>query len=129
MSTLPGGAQIVSRGDPLPDFDIHCPLLSLPLAFGTRLETIPSQTPYLRASSQAVMDWNARLGPKSRPRIGLAWSGRPMHRNDHNRSIGLSALLPLLDFDATYVSLQQDVRADDATVLQERTIFFILATS
>ncbi len=121
MSTLPGTAQIVSRGDPLPDFDIHCPLLSLPLAFGTRLETVPSQTPYLRASSHAVMNWNARLGPKSRPRIGLAWSGRLMHKNDRNRSIGLSALLPLLDFDATYVSLQQDVRASDMAVLHERS--------
>src|SRR5215813_12294875 len=42
MSTLCGAAQILARGDPLPEFDIHCPLLSLPLAFGTRLETIPS---------------------------------------------------------------------------------------
>jgi tetratricopeptide (TPR) repeat protein len=121
MSTLAGALQIVSRGDPLPDFDIHCPLLSLPLAFGTRLETIPSQTPYLHASSQAVTDWNARLAPRSRPRIGLAWSGRSMHRNDHNRSIALSALLPLLDFKTTYVSLQRDVRAGDAIVLQQRT--------
>jgi tetratricopeptide (TPR) repeat protein len=121
MSTLPGNAQIVSRGDLLPDFDIHCPLLSLPLALATRLETVPSQTPYLRASSQAVMDWNARLGPNSRPRIGIAWSGRPMHKNDRNRSIGLSALLPLLDFDAAYVSLQQDVRASDVAVLHERS--------
>jgi hypothetical protein len=52
MGTLPGAAQIVSRGASLPDFDLHCPLLSLPLAFGTRLATIPSQTPYLRASPQ-----------------------------------------------------------------------------
>ena len=121
MSTLAGAVQIVSRGDPLPDFDIHCPLLSLPLAFGTRLETIPSQTPYLRASSQAVTDWNARLGPRRRPRIGLAWSGQSMHKNDHNRSIALSALLPLLGFNATYVSLQRDVRAADAIVLQQHT--------
>ena len=121
MRTLPGAAQIVSRGDPLPDFDTHCPLLSLPLAFATRLETIPSETPYLRASSQAVMNWNARLGPRSHPRIGLAWSGRPTHKNDHNRSIGLSSLLPLLGSNATYVSLQRDVRADDATMLQDRS--------
>jgi tetratricopeptide (TPR) repeat protein len=118
-STL--SAQIVSRGDALPEFDIHCPLLSLPLVFGTRLETIPSATPYLRASSEAVAHWNARLGQRSRPRIGLAWSGSPAHRNDHNRSIGLGALLPLLDFNATYVSLQKDVRLGDASVLQNRS--------
>jgi hypothetical protein len=121
MTTLTGAIQIISKGNPLPVFDYHCPLLSLPLAFGTRLETVPSATPYLRASSQAVMNWNARLGPRSHPRIGLAWSGRSTHKNDHNRSIGLSSLLPLLGFDATYVSLQQDVRAAEATVLQERS--------
>jgi tetratricopeptide (TPR) repeat protein len=122
MGTLAGVAQIVSRGEPLPDFDLHCPLLSLPLAFGTRLATIPAQTPYLRASPQAVMDWNARLGPRQRPRIGLAWSGRPEHDNDRNRSMKLSTLLsPLAGCDATYVSLQREVRADDAPVLQGRS--------
>ena len=124
MSGLPGAAQIVCRGEPLPDFDMHCPLLSLPLAFGTRLETIPSATPYLHASPDAVMSWNARLGPKSRPRIGLVWSGRPAHRNDRNRSLRLSSFLPLLDVDATFVSLQREVRADDATVLQDRSDLF-----
>jgi ADP-heptose:LPS heptosyltransferase len=95
-------------------------LLSLPLAFGTRLETIPSTTPYLRAPVQALENWQARLGPKARPRIGLAWSGRPTHKNDKNRSISLCSLLPLLDIEATFVSLQKDVRADDAAVLKER---------
>jgi tetratricopeptide (TPR) repeat protein len=121
MDTLPGAAQIVTRGEPLPDFDLHCPLLSLPLALGTRLATIPAQTPYLRASPQTVTDWDARLGPRHRPRIGLAWSGRPEHDNDRNRSMRLGTLLsPLAGFDATYVSLQREVRADDAPVLEGR---------
>jgi tetratricopeptide (TPR) repeat protein len=121
MGTLPGVAQIVSTGKPLPDFDMHCPLLSLPLALGAGSATILSQTPYLRASPQAVMDWNGRLGPRNRPRIGLAWSGRPSHSNDHNRSIRLSSLLPpLAGFNATYVSLQREVREGDALVLQGR---------
>jgi hypothetical protein len=92
-STLSGSGLIVSKGDPLPDFDTHCPLLSLPLAFGTRLETIPSVTPYLHASPDAVAHWNARLVPQTRPRIGLAWSGSRAHKKDHNRSIELGALL------------------------------------
>jgi tetratricopeptide (TPR) repeat protein len=123
-ATLPGVApQIVTTGEPLPDFDLHCPLLSLPLALGAGSATIVSQTPYLRASPQAVMDWNDRLGPRHRPRIGLAWSGRPSHDNDHNRSIRLSSFLPLLaGFDATYVSLLQDVRADDAPALQHSDV-------
>ncbi len=117
MRSLPGAAQIVVPGDSLPDFDRHCPLLSLPLAFATTLETIPAATPYLSAPQRAAMDWSARLGPRTRPRIGLVWSGRPGHKNDHNRSIGLGALSPLFDLDATYVSLQPNIRDADAAIL------------
>jgi len=120
MGTLQGGARIVSRGEPLPHFDMHCPLLSLPLAFNTRLETIPSATPYLGAPSQASFDWNMRLGSKNRPRIGLCWSGRSAHKNDRNRSMSLDSLLPILDFDATFVSLQQQVRSGDVAASQSR---------
>jgi len=120
MSTLSATAQVLSRGDPLPEFDIHCPLLSLPMAFGTRLDTIPSATPYLRASSQFLENWHTRLTTKRRPRIGLAWSGSPTHKNDRNRSIRLSSLLSLLNIEATFVSLQKDVRADDAAVLKDQ---------
>jgi tetratricopeptide (TPR) repeat protein len=119
MHSLSGVAQIISKGDPLPYFDLHCPLLSLPLAFRTGLKTIPSACPYLRASPQAILHWDARLGSAKRPRIGLVWSGRPTHRNDRNRSIKLSALLPLLDIDAVFVSLQRDVRADDVATLKD----------
>ena len=87
MSTLSGTAHIISKGEPLPDFDLHCPLLSLPLAFKTGLKTIPSACPYLHASPQALLDWDARLGLRTRPRIGLVWSGRPTHKNDRNRSV------------------------------------------
>jgi tetratricopeptide (TPR) repeat protein len=121
MSNLTGVAQIASNGDPLPDFDFHCSLLSLPLAFGTRLATIPAAIPYLRASSPALNDWDTRLGPRGRPRIGLAWSGHPAHKKDHNRSISLGSLLSLLEINATFVSLQKDIRPDDATVLKDRS--------
>ena len=121
MTCLVGKTQIATPGSVLPDFDVHCPLLSLPLAFGTRLETIPSAVPYLRAPSHGVIDWNTRLGPKHRPRIGLAWSGSPTHKNDSNRSIPLASLLSLLDMDATFVSLQKDVKPEDALILSERT--------
>jgi tetratricopeptide (TPR) repeat protein len=122
MSTLPGGARIVSRDEKLGDFDVHCPLLSLPLAFGTMLGTIPSETPYLRASAEAAANWHNRLGPSSRPKIGLAWSGSPEHQNDRNRSIPLSSLLSVLtSCNATYVSLQRDVRAGDEILLQSQS--------
>ena len=121
MTSLVGVTQAVAMDSPLPDFDVQCSLLSLPLVFRTQLKTIPSAVPYLRASSQAEADWKTQLGPKRNPRIGLAWSGRPTHKNDHNRSMGLGAFLPLLDINATFVSLQKDVRTGDAMVLKERT--------
>jgi len=65
------------------------------------------------------MSWKDRLGAKTCPRIGLAWSGRSTHRNDRNRSIALSALRPLFGLNARYVSLQRDIRASDATSLRE----------
>ena len=120
MSSLDGVAHIISQGDPLPDFDLQCPLLSLPLAFRTRLETIPSAVPYLRASSQASNNWERRLGPTDRPRIGLVWSGNSANRRDHIRSIDFSSFLSLLDINATFISLQKDVGAADAMVLNGR---------
>ncbi len=119
--TLAAPIEVVSRGHALPDFDVHCPLLSLPLAFSTKLATIPSATPYLCASPEAVTDWRKRLGSSNRRRIGLAWSGRPTHTNDHNRSIPLRSILALLDgIDASFVSLQRDIRAVDENLLHER---------
>ncbi len=121
LGTLAGGAQIVSQGDALPAFDVHCPLMSLPLAFGTSLGTIPAEVPYLHASPQAAAAWRGRLGPEGRTKIGLVWSGNPNHRNDRKRSIALADLLPAFDgIDATFVSLQREIRASDATALFSR---------
>ncbi len=119
LLSRPGIDEVLARGEPLPDFEVHCPLLSLPLAFGTRLHTIPTADPYITASPGTVSAWGERLGPKTAPRIGLVWSGRPTHTNDHNRSIALSALRPLLKPGFSYFSLQKEVRAEDQAALQE----------
>ncbi len=121
MMTLAGGAQVISKGSPLPTFDAHCPLLSLPLAFGTRLDTVPSGTPYLRPQVQDLAAWQTRLADTRLPRVGLAWSGNPTHLHDADRSIALEALLPLIDVDASFISVQKDVRDADAGVLAART--------
>jgi tetratricopeptide (TPR) repeat protein len=122
LSGLSGIAQCLplSAGK-LPAFDMYCPIASLPLAFGTRLETIPATTPYLPAPARFRLEaWRDRLGPHDKLRVGLAWSGNPAHRDDHNRSLPLRALLPILDCDATFVSLQKDLRPDDNPLLRER---------
>jgi hypothetical protein len=118
MSGLAGASHCIARGEAPPDFDLQCPLLSLPLAFGTRLETIPRETPYLTAPAPA-RDWEALLG--DRPRIGLAWSGNALHKNDRRRSVALAALAPLFDIAATFVSLQPDARPADAAALAARS--------
>jgi len=121
LAPLPGVAAVVARGKPLPAFDCHCPLMSLPLAFATELATIPAQIPYVAPADQDVAEWSERL-PRRRPLIGLVWSGERSHDNDRNRSLRLETLLPLLQMpDVTFVSLQHEVRDEDASLLQEQS--------
>jgi Glycosyltransferase family 9 (heptosyltransferase) len=118
LCTLSRAVQIVSAGDPLPDFDLHCPLLSLPLAFATRLETIPSATPYLSSQEGKTRAWRERLGQHEKPRIGVAWAGNPRkelpgaNRIDGQRSIAFDRLAPLFQITTCeFFSLQ---KGDDA---------------
>ena len=123
---LPGVAECSPKSNPsLPSFDLHVPTCSLPLAFGTRLDTIPADIPYLPAPPESrVQAWEdrlqERLGPRRGFRVGLVWSGRPTHVNDRNRSIPLSMLSRILDVDAAFISLQKDPRTADKAAL-ERT--------
>ena len=121
LSGLEGVSQCVplSAGT-LPAFDMWCQLSSLPLAFGTRLDTIPSTTPYLSARAESLPAWEARLGARDGLRVGLVWSGNPAHRNDYNRSMPLSTLAPILDVGARFLSLQKDPRPDDKAFLLAR---------
>ena len=123
LAELPGVSECIPmvKGD-LPAFDMYCPLSSLPLAFGTTLQTIPVAQSYLPTAPAACLRaWEDRLGPRDRLRIGLVWSGNPKHKNDHNRSLPLRDLSPLLDLDATFISLQKEPRPDDKATLLERT--------
>ena len=89
------GIEVVARGDTLPPFDLHCPLLSLPLAFGTGLETIPAGVPYLAAPEIA---WNTgAIACCNAPRAGFVWSGSRAHKNDANRSIPLARFAALIE--------------------------------
>ena len=111
---------MIARGEPLPAFDLHCPLLSLPLAFATELATIPASIPYL-APPQCPSCGLAQPAAASAGRSS-AWSGPGIriHDNDLNRSIGLATLAPLLDLpDVAFVSLQHDIRERDLPVLQK----------
>ena len=122
LSGLPGVSECLpSSAATLPPFDLQCPIMSLPLAFGTRLETIPSATYLPALAAERVQAWNNRFGPHNRLRVGLVWSGNPRQANDRNRSMALRTLTRLLDVDATFVSLQIDPRPDDKVILGDRT--------
>jgi tetratricopeptide (TPR) repeat protein len=122
LAGLEGVDRLLVTGEPLPPFDVHCPLLSVPLAFNTGLSTIPAGVPYLRSAPDRVGAWQARLGPRTLPRVGLVWSGSVGHKNDRNRSIPLASFSRALPAGrAQYVSLQKDVREGDRPVLAART--------
>jgi len=124
LAGLPGVSRCVpiSAANTLPAFDVHCPLCSLPLAFGTTLDTIPPGTSYLPPpAASRVKIWEDRLGPHDRLRVGLVWSSNPDHKNDHNRSSSLRTFSAMFDVDATFISLQKDPRPDDKAILSERS--------
>ncbi|SIO09632.1 tetratricopeptide repeat protein [Paraburkholderia phenazinium] len=125
LGSLRGVDLLVAQGGVTPPFDLHCPLMSLPLAFATNLDTIPAEVPYLQADPGRRQAWRQRLDEVSAPgrfRVGLAWSGNPRHNNDENRSILLEHFAPLYGLDATFISLQPLVRERDKACLAQSGI-------
>jgi tetratricopeptide (TPR) repeat protein/ADP-heptose:LPS heptosyltransferase len=123
LSGLPGVSHCLPKkqGMVVPPFDFHIAMDSLPLAFDTRLDSIPAPKSYLPApEAHRVQSWEDRLGPREKLRVGLVWSGNPKHSNDRNRSVPLELLCALLDVDALFVSLQKNPRPQDAETLRLR---------
>ncbi len=121
MSALPGITQIVACGDSLPPFDLHCPLMSLPRAFGTTLDSIPAATPYLAADRARAAAWRPRLAGLDGLRVGLVWAGGQrldspeLAATDRRRSVALGTLAPLGEVSGvSFVSLQKDGPAAQA---------------
>jgi hypothetical protein len=124
FETLQGPKHLFEKGSALPHFDYHCPLLSLPLAFQTQLTNIPCPSPYLASTAPKRELWQRRLGPPSKPRIGLVWSGNVLDRNDPQRSLPLNALLPYLSPGLEYLCLQKELRPADQDAMQASSIRF-----
>ena len=117
------GVTLVAGGDALPPFDAQCPLMSLPRAFATTVETIPAPMPAFGVGPDDLDRWRARLsGEPSQGaplRVGLVWAGNPSHKNDHNRSIPLARLATWLRVPGVrFYALQKEVRPTDAPVLE-----------
>lgn len=118
LGTLSGEVSVLRNDVPLPEFDAHCPLMSLPFVFGSTVETIPREVPYLRSDPVKAAAWQRRLGSRERLRIGLAWSGSAGHENDRYRSIPLDRLSSLAALPFEFHSLQNEYRAADIPVLE-----------
>jgi tetratricopeptide (TPR) repeat protein len=119
---IAGAGLVIGRGETLPAFDCHCPLLSLPLAFKTRLDTIPATVPYLSVSEERVDKWKRQLPETGMRRIGIAWAGNSKFKGDQTRSIGLVQLSPLLSVPGIeFLGLQKDLREGDRDILRHNS--------
>ena len=121
MAGVKGAARVLASGGKLPPFDLHCPLMSLPRAFGTNAASIPADVPYIKIPEIRAAEWTTRL-PVGKPLVGFAWAGRPTHNNDANRSIALARFMRLFDVAGIqFVSLQREASADDMALLRSRS--------
>ncbi len=97
LSSCAGIDQFVAEGAALPEFDVQCPLMSLPGVLGTTLSTVPGEVPYLHAEAERLRHWQARLKALSCFKFGVVWQGNPQFQWDRFRSIPLRALAPLAE--------------------------------
>ena len=117
MSTLKGEVTTVATVGKRSAFNLQCPIMSLPFACRTTLDSIPATVPYLYSDTEKQRAWREKLGTGTKPRVGLVWSGSAAHANDRNRSIPLQLLEPLLRLPVEFHALQQEIRLDDAARL------------
>lgn len=105
MERLSCPLEVIALGQPLPAFDLQVPLLSLPLVFGTTLDSIPGQLPYLTAPIDRVVQWHGQIAGSGCVKVGLCWAGKGYP--DPRRSCPAGLLSPLADIpDVSWYSLQ-----------------------
>jgi len=119
LGSLAGTAQVVARDEPLPAFDVHAPLLSLPHLLRTTHASIPAEVPYLRADPARVAAWREHRGMVKEGvglRVGLVWDGSHGQKQNHRRSLALDALAPLGEVPGIqFVALQKGEAASQAS--------------
>jgi tetratricopeptide (TPR) repeat protein len=110
--------HIICKDDPIPDFDYQCPTMSLPLSFNTSLDNIFSPISYIKASPKKVNHWKDLLPKKTKPFIGIIWSGKSSYKHDKNRSIPFSKITSLFRDDLQFISLQKDISEHDSNIIK-----------
>ncbi|NWF75473.1 MAG: tetratricopeptide repeat protein, partial [Nitrospirae bacterium] len=116
FKNIKGIQQIILRGEHLPEFDVHCPLMSLPFIFRTTLKTIPSEIPYLFVDPLIFQKWHKKFKiDGSKLKVGLVWSGNPKYKKHYCRSFPLITYAPLTALeDVTFYSLQKGEAGKEA---------------
>jgi hypothetical protein len=87
--------RVIAEGEPLPPFDVHVPLMSLPHLLRTTLATVPSPVPYFTIEDECVEPWRRRLKPLGGFQVGIVWQGNPYHEWDRHRSVRLAHFEPM----------------------------------
>ena len=118
---------LIPNGALPPAFDVHCELMSLPMALRLQLSDLPGPLPYLAPDPARLAHWRQRLAGLQRPIVALAWAGRPNHHNDANRSTPLAALTPLAMPGVSFVAIQKGPAAagSGANRLRDRAGRFV----
>lgn len=119
MTCLLPKEQIFQKGTKLPDFDFHCPLGSLPLAFDTTIDTVPYPFAYLQPAPERTQWWRDYLGERKKPRVGLAWQGNPAHPKDYKRSIRLDTIIHKLSPKFDWYSLHLNISHEDQKLFDQ----------
>jgi tetratricopeptide (TPR) repeat protein len=129
VSTVSPSAHVVAKGSSLPDCGFHCPLSSLPLAFGTTPATVPTNIPYLAVQADKQKEWRERLGVKTKPRVGLVWSGSGKLSSglDFKRDIPFAQFQRIMVEGIDYYCLQKDIRPACSEVITNRTDIAVYA--
>ena len=119
MQSLLRRECIFEKGSCLPTFDYHCPLMSLPLAFRTTINNIPSNEPYLKPQKKRTKHWQNILHLKNKPLVGLAWRGNPNHVNDQRRSATLDEIIRFLSEDCDWISLEKFPTDEELSLIRK----------
>ncbi len=112
LSGLPDLPRLIAAGDQLPEFDLVCPLMSVPGRLGVSIYSSPDTVPYLKAEPALVRHWSSRLGTQGF-KVGIAWQGNPNRLEDIGRSVHLREFEPLTRIPGVrLISLQKDYGTD-----------------
>lgn len=123
LTRIPGVSLVIPSGGQIPDFDLFCPLMNLPMVFQTEPETIPAAIPYIHADQERLAKWRPHVPNTGRLRVGLCWAGNKAHLNDRKRSMTLGRLLPLLTISGIdFFALQKDIGDADRETLRHHGV-------